>query len=542
MRQNLHYGIYCWVILGILTFISCANPVMPTGGPEDTFPPKVVEIESTPNMQTNFTGRSFELTFDEFIKLNDAFNQVVVSPPLEYPPEVSLKKGETVIFEFAKKEVLREEATYIINFGNAVKDLNKGNAAEDLRFVFSTGDFIDSLSVSGSIVDAFSGEPVADILFMLYDNLEDSVVRKERPFYFAKTNKQGTFKIDNIKSDTFKVFALKDNNSNYKFDQVSEMIGYSDEPIIVADSIQNNVKLSVFQEIAPLRLLNKELGSYGHVELIFSEVNPTVTVTAEDVGQNAYWQYQKDTIHLWYDLVDSTNWKIFVQSDTVLYDTLKVKALSKDLFLRINKSTLQPQPMPEFGKQSPFKSWVIQFLYPLSTFDTSAIVLLEDTLLTPVTPVFEIDEKDKKKLVIKYDWKESTPYTLKLFRGALTDWYGMQNDTIIKAMTVLSRRDFGNIKLRIENMKPDTNYVVQLMKGKRVLLENSFKSDSVYVHDYIALPSGGYSIRVIEDVNDNDRWDPGNYTLKKQSERLFLGVLDELQAGWDVEGVISVDR
>ena len=132
---------------------------MPTGGPEDTFPPKVVEIESTPNMQTNFTGRSFELTFDEFIKLNDAFNQVVVSPPLEYPPEVSLKKGETVIFEFAKKEGLMFDEIEITHDECIAELFDKKNIRLKKSYIQL---FLSSLSTG--YFDWRSGLPVFAIL------------------------------------------------------------------------------------------------------------------------------------------------------------------------------------------------------------------------------------------------------------------------------------------------------------------------------------------------------------------------------------------
>ena len=197
----------------------CANPIAPTGGPRDETPPQLDTSQSTTNYQTNFEKQTIELTFDEWVNLNDVFNQVVVSPPLDNRPEVRIKK-KTILFEFAEEEVLRDSATYTINFGEAIKDLTEGNPADNLRFVFSTGDFIDSLSVQGRIVDARTGEPVEGVLFNMYDELQDTVVRTRRPFYFAKTNKEGQFRVENVKSDTFKLFALKDANLNYLFGSI----------------------------------------------------------------------------------------------------------------------------------------------------------------------------------------------------------------------------------------------------------------------------------------------------------------------------------
>ena len=229
----------------LLTLIGCANQGTLSGGKKDTTPPIIDSLKSTSNYQTNFKKQTIELTFNEWLQLNDVFKQVVVSPPLREKFDVSLKK-KTVRFEFDEKEILRENATYTINFGTAVQDLTERNPVEDLRFVFSTGDFIDSLEVTGQVVEAFDKKPVKDVLVMLYDNLSDTVVRKEKPFYFAKTDEGGNFSIKNVRADTFKVFALIDGNANYLFDNVSEKIGFLKEPIVVTDSTKVDLTLQMF--------------------------------------------------------------------------------------------------------------------------------------------------------------------------------------------------------------------------------------------------------------------------------------------------------
>ena len=165
----LIYGICLCILHGIL--FSCATPIAPDGGPKDETPPQVDSIGTTPNFQTNFQKQRIEITFDEWIKLDDVFNEVVVSPPLNKRPQITTK-GKTVRVDFDEEEVLREAATYTINFGEAVQDLTESNPAEDLRFVFSTGDFIDSLEISGTIKDVLTNEPVEGALFMLYDNCQ----------------------------------------------------------------------------------------------------------------------------------------------------------------------------------------------------------------------------------------------------------------------------------------------------------------------------------------------------------------------------------
>ena len=170
----------CLVCLAVVFTQGCANIVAPTGGVKDSTPPKVIEAKSTKNYQTNFKKQRIELTFDEWIKLEDAFNQVVVSPPLNEPPQVT-QYGKKVIFEFGKKEELRENATYTINFGNSVKDLAESNPANKLRFVFSTGAIIDSLTVRGRVIDAITGLPTEGVVLMLYQPNHETCLHGVEP-------------------------------------------------------------------------------------------------------------------------------------------------------------------------------------------------------------------------------------------------------------------------------------------------------------------------------------------------------------------------
>ena len=217
MKQHWLVISLALIALSSLLF-RCANPLPPDGGPKDERPPQVVQEKSSQNFQTNYTKKPIEIAFDEWVEIRDPFNQIIVSPPLRYPYEIYIKK-RSVIFEFDEREELRDSATYTINFGEAIQDFTEGNPADQLRFVFSTGPYIDSLSVRGKIVDARTYEPVEGAVFMLYENTADSVVRTERPFYFARTNDRGLFTIENVKAGTFNGFALLDNNLNYRFDQ-----------------------------------------------------------------------------------------------------------------------------------------------------------------------------------------------------------------------------------------------------------------------------------------------------------------------------------
>ena len=215
------------LFLLILWISGCAKVVAPTGGPKDVAPPKILSSDP-PNQSTNFEGDKIEITFDEFIQLNDLNQNLVVSPPLEEKPEV-LVKGKSLNIEFPVE--LEDSTTYNIYFGNSVQDYNENNPIENFQYVLSTGEYIDSMSVEGKILNAFNLLPEEDVLVMLYSEFSDSVPMKNIPEYISKTDEEGFFRINNIRNEEFKIFALRDANKNYLYDLPDEQIAFSDSVV-----------------------------------------------------------------------------------------------------------------------------------------------------------------------------------------------------------------------------------------------------------------------------------------------------------------------
>ncbi len=224
-------GLYPYLVFTACIIIyGCAKVGSPSGGLKDEDPPKI--LKSVPeNYSTKFSSKKIELTFDEFIQLKNINTELITSPPLEELPLTKLK-GKSLLIDLNNE--LKDNTTYTLNFGNAIVDNNEGNPLPNFEFVFSTGDHVDSLSVTGTLVNSFNLQPYEDpVYIMLYDNLCDSAPYLEIPAFIGKTGKDGTFAINNIKSDTFKIFALKDNNSNLIFDQNSENIAFIDTSFIL---------------------------------------------------------------------------------------------------------------------------------------------------------------------------------------------------------------------------------------------------------------------------------------------------------------------
>ena len=527
------------ILLTLLLGYACANTGTLKGGPKDESPP-VLDVErSTPNFQTNFEKQRIEFVFDEFIEVKDQFTQVVISPPLEKPWKLS-KKLKKVRFDFHEDEVLKKDATYTINFGEAIRDFTEGNVVPNLRFVFSTGNLIDSLELSGQLVNALDGEPAEEVLLMLYDNLSDTVVRTERPFYFARTDKTGQFKIQNVKPDTFKVFALKDADLNYMFNQENELIGFPDSNIILSDTKNTLPEIAVFSERKSMQLLSKEVNNYGLVKLTFNQEPYDVDIRQDDIGTNFFYERELDTIKLWYDTERPSDWQIFLEQDTSFLDTIKVKTLSRSDFLK-NAALKLSKPIRERATPlNPGAAIRLSFNHPLQKIDTTLIQVLEDTLQNPVQPSMRIAGRE---LISEYKWKQGKPYELRFFPGSITDIFGLSNsDTLILKYQVALEKEFGTLSLKVDGLNKDQAYVIYLYfkNSDNLVREFPVTDTELFTEKLTLLPPGKYILRVITDWNGNARWDSGNYDLKLQPEPIFTKNLEELRAAWEVDVEVSV--
>ena len=562
----------CLLFITFLFLQSCANIVAPTGGAQDKIPPKIVEQKSTPNFQTNFKKQRIELTFDEWIKLEDAFNQVVVSPPLEEQPQVTLD-GKTVVFEFGKKEVLRENATYTINFGTSVKDLSEGNVAKNLRFVFSTGAIIDSLTVRGRVVDAVTGEPTEGVVLMLYDNFADSVVRKIKPFYFGRTDKNGEAIIENVREGTFKVFALLDKDLNYLYNQDIERIGFPDslfhvtadftaskmkadtaksakqDSIIKAggkSQILNNqtgmINIRLFDPPKKWQLLTKETDKYGLIKIIANQDPTAAKVTFDDVQQKIEMEVSKDTILAYYDIPSGdASWNIYVKNDTFPTDTVRIRTHGRVDFLKKNLK-LTPLSIQSNYAKNPIKPFILNFSTPIESIDSQKVILL-DSARQNIPLSIHYDSTSKRRLVFDAAWVEGMPYNFTILPQALTDIYGLKNDTVATKIQVQKKSELGAIIVKVNGLDSLKHYVVQIINSSDGV-EASFHIDNKKAAEkrFEMIPPAEYKLKVIEDTNVNRRWDTGNYDTHSQPERIFWKKIEGLRADWEVETEFDINK
>ncbi len=432
---------YFLSIIGILSiFQFCAQPGSLTGGAKDTEPP--VMQASKPALQArNYKGKKIIIKFDEFLNFNDINSKFLSSPPLSEKPDIKMK-GKSLIIKL--KEDLKDSVTYVFSFEDAVQDFHENNPIKDFKFVFSTGNNIDTLEASGNLYDALSQKPVEDAYVMLYKTHNDSIPYNEAPVYVARTDSAGHFKIDYIKQEKYKIFALTDIDMNYKYSLPNEQIAYLDSLIFPTangelqidtlkagtevhkisdgdttsfvlenDSIirhqnthffPNNLKLFMFQEDndnqyveSDSRPMKGQLTVNWHkypedikTKALNFDLSKTLIEKTDTGRQVSYWitdknLLEKDSLALEFSFynLDSLEQKV-LESDTVFFTYKAPDDSAKFEYLKLNftnKNHLHTQNY-SFETDAPVKNFDLSKIKLLELIDTMVVDAKEQKLIS----------------------------------------------------------------------------------------------------------------------------------------------------------------
>lgn len=518
----------------IIQFYSCANIVSPTGGPKDTTPPRMAK--ATPeNYSTNFKASDIGIYFDEYIQLKDIEGQLIISPPLEKMPDIKLKgKG----FQLHINEQLKENTTYTINFSNAIGDLTENNIIEDFQYVFSTGSYIDSLYITGKVKNAKSHLPEKNVLVMLYENTSDSVPYKERPLYFGKTKENGEFKITNLKKGNLKLFALKDENSNYLFDQPAENIAFPDS--LIDTQRKDSITLRLFEnQNSKQRLLRASSEGFGKIVFIFSQPFHPLSINLLGEASKKEWELienskNRDTLIYWYTEPTTDSLHFLLSDDKGPVDTAHIELDEKVTKSAKNKFGLYISTNISVNSFNLSSNIHLRPNHPIKDLDSKKIILLEDSIAKTNFTISK-DSTLLRQYNLQYPWKENARYKLLLPKGTFLDIFGLTNDSLIYNFGTKGIEDYGTLRLKLNVPFSPTGYVVQLLDEKdNVNREHFIKGDEVIQYEY--LDPKKYRLKIIFDSNGNNRWDSGNYLERKQPEKTFFyAELITVRANWDME-------
>lgn len=390
MIKKLKYLFLCFGFT-LMVFLNqrCANAVAPTGGPKDETPPLVVEAVPE-NHSINYTGKKIEITFDEYVTLENANQNVLISPPMKEKPDIKLH-NKTVIIKI--KENLAANTTYTINFGNAIKDLHEGNVFKDYVYSFSTGDYIDTLRIAGKVLKADDKKPVEDVYVGLYaaerENL-DSLPMTVPPNYITKTDKEGNFSLNGLADKKYLVFALKDVNSNLYFDLPNEEVAFLDT--LVAASYPQNALPET-----PIDTL--QLADTLSISADTSLLNNADTLAVDTLAKTLDSVASEPTIKREFDQ-NALNLTLYMFAEIDSTQMLLEKKLVEEGLLR-------------FVFRHPAKEAVV--MTPEMLPDTFNLVSMQSTGFDTVLWYFTPNVKDSLWVQVKYDTivNDSSRYSLK---------------------------------------------------------------------------------------------------------------------------------
>ncbi|WP_424989463.1 Ig-like domain-containing protein [Flagellimonas sp.] len=529
LKKSLGLLFFAFMVMALW---QCAKRGSPSGGPKDTTPPQLVRAEPE-NFTTNFKAKKIRLYFDELIKLEDVQNQLVVSPPFKNPATITPMGAPSKYIEVEIKDTLRENTTYTINFGQSIVDNNEKNPNSFLTYVFSTGDYLDSLTLTGAVSDAVNLKADEFISVMLYEmdsTYTDSTVFKQPPLYITNTGDSlPFFELKNLKGGKYALFGLKDVNKNNMFDQSQDKIGFIADTITVpTDSIyvlnlfreQLNYKASVPSMVAKNKIIFGYQGDYRDM------VIESLTTLPDSVSTTLLKERDKDTLNYWLSPTELDSIIFTVQNDKVeAIDTFTVKMRD----LPMDSLKLSTSVTGKFNFEDKFS---ILANTPIVALDTSQVSLnVSDSIPMPYT--FVLDTL-KNKVDFDFEVEPNQKYSFSLLPGAITDFFGMQNDTLDYNLSTGSFADYGNLRMIFGG---DVTYpiVVQLTNEKGVVQREIVASEA-QTFEFNHLNPGNYIARVIFDSNGNGKWDTGNYLKKQQPEKIsyYPGTI-EIRANWEKE-------
>ena len=567
---------------------SCANIGNPSGGPIDKTPPIFMRSNPTPNA-VNVKDRKIEIFFDEIVTLKDPSTKIIVSPAQTEMPRMSAL-GRKVTVELV--DSLLSNTTYTIDFSNSIQDNNEGNAIDNFAFAFSTGSVIDSMRVSGYVLDSRTLEPMQSVVVGLQSNLADSAFHKEKLQRVALTNDRGQFTIRNVSPGSYHIFALKDLDRDYKFGNPTEDIAFLDSIIVpsigsreAADTVYNDLNeidtimratrpayfpndilLSMFNEDRKSQYLANNLRvDSTRISLTFaaaSDTLPSLSIVGRNDVPDQWYTLERsqtnDTLTYWirpphlvsadtlmvattYLRTDTTS-NLSWGTDTLKFTFQRQKAKKKkkneetDSLEQIRFMELHPLAN---GTQEVYAPLLLQTGTPIERYSREAFhlqrKLQNDTTFYPAE-IKSIALRDstlsRRDLMLKVDWEPGAAYKLAIDSLAMTDIYGLQTKPLKVDFNVRKMEEYGNIVFNIPAVRDSA--IVELLDGtEKIVLRAPVKSHRA---ELLNLLPGKYYARLFIDRNGNGKYDTGNYDMHLQPEETvyYPGAIN-LKKNWDVE-------
>ena len=527
-----------FLIVLVLSFSQCAKKGRPDGGPKDEDAPLFVTA-NPPYETINFDKNEINIYFNEYIKLKDLSKQLIISPPLnpENPPLISPQGSPSKYINIQILDTLLENSTYIFDFGNSVQDNNESNTLERFKYVFSTGAYIDSLTLSGSVKNSFKSESVENIKLLLYrldSAYTDSAVYNRKPDYVTSTLDSSNYEFSNLRKGNYLLVALNDARSDYVFNPKTDEIGFLKDTISLPRDSIIKTELSIFKEELPYifrrgKEIRKGQLIFGYQGKPSNLKVETLSAVPDNFQTIIFPEKDKDTLNLWHSPIEKDS-LIFKISNNNIIDTITVALRKKQLdsltVTKITGGVLNIKDTLFFSTNN-----------PIIKIDTSKINFVHTDSIYITYKAFI--SKKESSVGFLFEKKFKTSYKLNLYPDALVDIFETSNDTVTSQFRTRSIEDYGEISLAIQNPEK-VPVIIQLTDINDVTVAQETSSENKTISFNYLIPKK-YKIRIIYDTNNNGKWDTGNYLEKKQPEPVqYFPEVQEIRPNWVLNEVIKI--
>jgi hypothetical protein len=519
-------------------FYACASIQQPQGGPKDTEPPKILKM--TPkNLMVNFTAPKIIIEFDEYFKIQNQFKEFSVSPEMLQSPELKTKGKK---LEISIKDTLEKNTTYTLNFGKSIVDVNEGNVVKNLTYVFSTGPQLDSLSIKGKVINSVTGLPELDAVVFILPLNRDTIFGKGKPSIFTTTDSSGNYALNNLRKDTYKIYALKEKNGDRIYQQASDEIGFLKDSIIL-DKVLDNINLSIFKEDASaFRVIDKRLNADGSISFSFNQklTKPEATVTdppALDATKLIKFSKNNDSLRVWLKDLSFDSTKIAIKDQGKVLQTVNFTRGKKETYTRALSAT----DNIENRLLNPNRPLKISFNFPLENTDISKISLLEDSVERTGFTLVK-DSTDLLSYYFRYPWKPKKTYDVKFEAGAATAIFNTKNKEFIKSFQLANKDDYGTLIVKIVPPEPNKSYILEVIDANKNVANTLVVKRDTTVR-FANYKAGKYWLRITYDTNKNGVWDTGNVKLGLQPERIWNEPKElSIRALWERNETVTIPK
>jgi hypothetical protein len=562
------------VVLAAVALVSCANRgVGPQGGPKDSIPPVAVKYEPE-NGCVNFSGKRVEITFNEYLQLDNIANNLLMSPPQQHPPEVKAR-GKRLLIQFV--DSLRDSTTYTLDFGAAVCDYTEKNPHHGFSYGFSTGPTIDTLETWGTVLQAADLKPAKGIIVGIQDNLHDSAFTTMPLLRIARTDTAGFFRISNMRAGTYRLYAIDDVSRDYRLTP-GESLAFAETLLTVTapvapDTTANDSVASVLDSVAPaidstrtvlylftpqqqrLYMQRTQREEQHKIRIHFSsspDSLPVIRPLADSLNWHVEYTAKRDTAHIW--LLDSMSiaqdslyFEVRYRRTDSLYhlewalDTVravwrapKLSAKAREALERKNRNRrLEIKTNARKGFEL-YDTLRLTSTTPLASIDLEKIQIVEkiDTVYQPVA--FSLAPYDTLPMHLTFlaSLAPGKKYELRLDSAALHDVYGITHIAGHYSLEVKKPEEYSTIRVKITPFNPKARIQV-LGKNEKVLREQSAEPEGAL---FRYLRADTYKLRMYIDADGNGQWTTGSWDDKRQPEKVynFPGTI-QTKSNWDFE-------